>query len=221
MRVKRPLDVGMSARLGCQLTRQLLCFSQEHAIGNVRLRHGKLEDPLHREFLTKEVDVAFCNNYNHVFGDKSQKAKPTYPFTLDDYVAGLFCLMKPGAVLVTLERLQLGLSRKDANRARQKHGLHESEQASFFEMEEIVLAGRDLLSWRGDVEFSVFKYTRIGDAKFFCCNPACKNSRTMVAIQAWRKEDEHVIANCCRRCKREEKGTRKRKVPDFFVAKRG
>ena len=194
--------------------------SQEHAIGKLRLRHGKLEDKEHRYFLTDGVDVAFCNNYNQAFGEKSQKSGPRHLHSLEDFIAGLFCLLQPGAILVTLGRLSLGPSLKDANRARRKHGFDESEAASFYEMEEIVFSGRDLVSWSRGLKFSVFKYTRIGDANFLCCNRDCENARNMVPIQAWCYEGERVIVNCCP-CKNEIKESRKRKKPDYFVAKGG
>ena len=71
----------------------------------LHLRHGRLEEEANREFLTKDVTRALVNNFDCQFSYKVAKANQTY--TLDDCIAGLFALMRPGTILITLHPLPL------------------------------------------------------------------------------------------------------------------
>jgi SAM-dependent methyltransferase len=178
--------------------------------GKVHLRHGRLEDPDHQEFLTKNVTRAYVNNFNGVFAERSSKV--TQKWFLDNYVAGLFALMRPGAVLVSLHPLNLGPTKTEANRTRKKQGLTESEDASFYEVDKILLGKAcDTVKWNqfsgNQKNIYVYKYTRVnqstadGAAVFLCCNPACNFARDDVATPATsqNEEDRTVINHCeCR-----------------------
>lgn len=206
-----------------------VAMRQDHGIGQVDLRHGRLEDPRNRAFLTEEVDVALCNNYNGVF---KRCAKVRNKYNLDDFVAGLFCKMKPGAVLITLDRLDIGPAcRTRANKYRSACGLDESDDVSFYEMEELICVGKDndLFSWQGggEKQYTVFKYTRVTGATFMCCNPHCEQAQCNAKIQAWEEvmisspdqpDEPRVVVNTCH-CKVDvgSKTSRKRRAPDCIV----
>ena len=179
-------------------------------VGDVKLRHGRLEDPEHQEFLTKGVTRAYVNNFNGVFAERSTKGNQKW--FLDDYCAGLFALMGPGAMMVTLHPLSLGPTRSEANDTRRRRGLSESENSSFYEVEKVLL-GRacDTVKWNqrsGNTKnLYVYKYTRVeqanedGKAYFLCCNPACKFATDAVPIPATTQNEENrtVINHCeCR-----------------------
>lgn len=178
------------------------------------MRHGSLHAPEHRAFLTEDVDVAFCNNFGNVFGHRCVD-KPEEK-TMDDYLAGLFCLLKAGAVFVTLHPLPLPPSLEEANMIRARLGLQESEAASFYNVEEYELFGKGLLSWT-DKSFVVYKYTRTNQsvATFLCCNPKCEKARSMEAIPACRMEgDSFLINHCdCRVAERTTRNTSKYECP--------
>lgn len=213
-------------------------------MGQVELRRGELQAAEFRGFLTnvdsqfckgkssmgtkssgRGVIKAFCNNYGGNFDEGALKAGQSY--SIDDFLAGLFALMPPGSVLVTLHKIRLGLSRTEANEKRRKHGLPdpESDLASFFDMEEVLLGeGRDVANWFGGSKdlkkkmITVFKYTRLcqqssgdggSDAVFLCCNANCDfaASKPPKKIEATRNViqdgSEKVVINtcpCCRGC---------------------
>lgn len=164
--------------------------------GELDLRHGRMEAPEHREFLTnpQSVTKVFVNNFNGVFADKCEMAKQTY--FLDNYLAGIFAQMKVGSILVTLHPLDLGPSQSGANQRRRQHGLSESANSSFYEDEKVSLGmAKDVVSWSqyggcGDI-IDVYKYTRVkqetsdGDESvFLCCNPICDKARLGTPITA-------------------------------------
>jgi len=178
------------------------------------MRHGSVHAPEHCNFLTQDVDVAFCNNFGNVFGHRCVD-KPE-EMTMDDHIAALFCFMKPGAVLITLHPLPLGPSLEEANMIRKRLFLKESDEASFYNVEEYELSGKGLVSWT-DNSFVVYKYTRTQQpvATFLCCNRNCAKAREMQAISATRKEDNVVVMNhCdCRVAERTTRGTSKYECP--------
>jgi hypothetical protein len=153
--------------------------------GAIKLRRGRLEDPVHREFLSKDVTKAYLNNYNGVFAERSDMLPPF----LDAYNAALFAMMKPGAVMVTFHPLDLGSPRSEINKHRKLKGLEESDDAGFFEMETIALGrANNSVKWcrkSGDTTvIKVYKYTRLDQpsyknknvAVWMCTNPMCNNA---------------------------------------------
>lgn len=157
------------------------------------MRHGSLESPEQYNFLTENVDVAFCNNFGEVFGERSKKPKQRY--NLDDQIAGLFSKFKKGAAMVTLHPLPLGPGRQEVNAIRSRHNLATSDEASFYDVEEYQLSGKELLSWT-DKPFVVYKYTKLGDS-FLCSNPKCVKARDKIPIEASRKEGDSFLVNRC------------------------
>jgi hypothetical protein len=180
--------------------------------GELRLRHGRMEAPEQREFLTNPQGItkAFANNFNGVFADKCEMAKQTY--FLDNYLAGTFAQMKVGSILVTLHPLDLGPSQSEANQRRQQHGLVESVNSSFYEDEKVSLGmAKDVVSWsqyggKKDI-IDVYKYTRVkqetndGASVFLCCNPLCDKARLRTPIPATVTVTvdggERVVMNSC------------------------
>jgi hypothetical protein len=180
--------------------------------GELDLRHGRLEEPDHREFLTNPQGItkAFANNFNGVFADKCEMAKQTY--FLDNYLAGTFAQMKVGSILVTLHPLDLGPSQSGANQRRQQHGLSESLNSSFYEDEKVSLGmAKDVVSWSqygscNDI-IDVYKYTRVkqetsdGESVFLCCNPRCDKATLGTPIPATVTVtvagEERVVMNSC------------------------
>jgi len=184
-------------------------------IGNIRFRHGQLEVPEHREFLTNPTGItkAFVNNFNEVFSFRSAKANQTY--YLDDYVAGLFAQMAPGSIMVTLHPVNLGQPRSKAVELRRLHGLPtESLNISFFEAEKIdFLEANQVASWSmnggNDKQIQVYKYTRLQQEKdgisvFLCNNPACTAAQCGTPIPAIKtiqvNGEERVVINYCESC---------------------
>jgi hypothetical protein len=181
--------------------------------GELHLRHGRLEAPENREFLTNPQGItkAFANNFNGVFADKCEMAKQTY--FLDNYLAGTFAQMKVGSILVTLHPLDLGPSQSDANKRRQQHGLAQSVNSSFYEDEKVPLGmANDVVSWsqyggKTDI-IDVYKYTRVkqetgdGASVFLCCNSQnCDKARLGTPIPATVTVtvagEERVVMNSC------------------------
>jgi len=182
----------------------------DYSMGKTEFVHGKLEDPQHQDFLTKPSTPggsikAFCNNYGGVFAHKS--AKDSQLYVLDDYIAGLFALMPPGSILVTLHPLTLALTRSQANAQRETHGLERSTNASYYEMEKIdVGPKKEVVSWgRSDNPLYAYKYTRVHQdttsAVFQCSNPNCSVARAGTNIAATRTrtigEEQLVVRNIC------------------------
>ena len=187
-------------------------------VGKVDLRLGRLEDPKQKEFLTKGITRAYVNNFNGVFAERSSKNKDKW--FLDDYISAIFASMAPGAIMVTFHPLNLGLDRESANELRSKHNLRESDHASYYDSEKILL-GKAFCSvkWNkrsGNTnEIYVYKYRRLHqpghhDAVFLCSNPSCKLANDMVPIPATTKnEDGRCVINHCK-CKFSPKNLRKR-----------
>ncbi len=187
-------------------------------VGKVDLRLGRLEDPNQKDFLTKGITRAYVNNFNGVFAERSSKNKDKW--FLDDYISGIFASMAPGAIMVTFHPLNLGLDRDSANELRSKHNLDESDHASYYDIEKILL-GQAFCSvkWNkrsGNTnKIYVYKYRRLEqpghhDAVFLCSNPSCKMATNMVPIPATTvNEDGRCVINHCK-CKFSPKNLRKR-----------
>jgi hypothetical protein len=185
-------------------------------VGDIHLKHGRLEDIEYREFLTQGVTRAYVNNFNGVFADRSSKGNQKW--YLDDYVAGLFALMKPGTLMITLHPLNLGPTRNEANDSRKKQGLSGSDNASFYEVERILLGKAcDTVKWtqmsgnRNNIY--IYKHTRLEqeseESVFLCCNPSCKFAKDEVPISATALNDEdRVVMNHCQ-CKITAKNLRR------------
>jgi hypothetical protein len=192
-----------------QLISQNRAMTPPRAIGGIDLRLGRLEDPTHTEFLTKGVTRAYVNNFSGVFAERSSKNDQKW--FLDDYVAGLFALLEPGAIMITFHPLNLGLDREGANEQRKKHNLTESGNSSFFVFERLALGKAcKTVKWNirsgNQTEIQVYKYTRVrqpseGRAVFLCTNPQCPKARNAVPIDATMENEEGrcVLAHCsCR-----------------------
>ena len=188
------------------LVRQHRRFASRRIAGEIQLRHGRLEDEIHREFLTNGVTKAVVNNFNGVFAERSVKNKSLW--FLDDYCGGIFGLMAPGATMVTLHPLALGPSIDQANTARRKHKLPESSNASFYSVEKIVLGKAcDTVKWNqksgNENLIHVYKYTRLQqdtgtESVFLCCNPNCVLAMESVPIPATTTNDEgRCVINRC------------------------
>ena len=193
--------------------------SSRRIVGQVNLRHGRLEDDIHRDFLTKGVTRAYVNNFNGVFADRSIKKKCVW--FLDDYVAGLFALLAPGAIMVTLHPLNLGPTQEEANRIRRRHDLRESSNASFFSVEQVLLGKAcDTVKWNqhsgNSKDMFVYKYTRLHQdagphSVFMCCNPVCELAKigTPISATTTNEEGRYVINQC--RCKFTAKNLRRQR----------
>lgn len=181
----------------------------QRIVGKVSFRHGRLEDEAHRDFLTKGVTRAYVNNFNGVFAERSSKLNQKW--FLDDYVCGLFGLMEPGTILVTLHPLNLGPTQDEVNSKRRKHELGESPNASFFTVEKILLGkAYNSVKWNqhsgNENSIYVYKYTRLAqpagpDAVFLCCNRDCEDAKNCTPIKAVTiNEEGRCVMNHCR-CK--------------------
>jgi hypothetical protein len=169
---------------------------QKNSVGTIRLRHGRLEDPAHREFLSG-CDLAIVNNAHGVMAERARMAKHG-DFLIDDYVAAIFAAMKPGGVMFTFYAIdaRLGLSRSEAKAVRKTHNLTTDElELSFYDSEEFILNanGESMVSWgsASNVQ-TIYKYTRLDQktidekAMFLCCNPFCEKAVTNEPLHATR-----------------------------------
>jgi Tfp pilus assembly major pilin PilA len=123
---------------------------QDKKPGRVFLKKGRLEGRAVRRFLTSpgKITKGFCNNFNGVLGYRASRPGVKDSYNIDDYVGALFALMEEGSILVTLYPLQLGPSRTQVNAVRAQAGLPESANASFYDMEDVVLGqAKDVVSW--------------------------------------------------------------------------
>ncbi|KAL3908866.1 MAG: hypothetical protein SGILL_008318 [Bacillariaceae sp.] len=192
-----------------ELERQNASIENPIGVGKVELRLGQLEDPQHKDFLTQGVTKAYVNNFNGVFAERSTKLGQKY--FLDDYVAGLFALLQPGAIMVTFHPISLCLDLNEANEARRKHGMEDSANASFYEYERVPLGqAYKTVKWKqisgNTKEIYVYKYRRLlqdhgGEAVFLCSNPKCKNAIDNKPITASiiNEEGRYVMNHCpCR-----------------------
>ena len=142
---------------------------------SVELLHGNLADPVHRTFLTDEVDLMFCNNFNDIMNTRANlRSIDWYP---DDYIAGLFTQLKPGAKLVTLYPIKrLPPSLHEATDDRLARHMMPNEHASFFNLQVIPHSGGDDNFTFCNKPFQFYVYTRIGPSAFLCSDPSCPNN---------------------------------------------
>jgi hypothetical protein len=185
---------------------------RRNQVGSVELRHGRLELPKFRDFITNpgRVTKAFVNNFDGVFAERSAKLGQKY--LLDHFIAGLFALMEPGSVMVTLHPLALGHSLNSANELRRRHGMEESDFASFFQSETVTLGeAKDVVSWShggsNRKPIQVYVYRRIhqpnnGAAVFLCNNPQCEKAhsvepQTAVGVVDINGEGDRVVISEC------------------------
>lgn len=213
--------------------------------GRIRFQHGRLEEPRHREFLTvnsKYKDMgdgrttgtikAFANNFNGVFADRCARAKQTY--FLDHYISGIFALMKPGSIMVTLHPLldmPPPLSVVTANRKR--HKLKTSRDASFYELDQSSIGvAKDSVSWSqgggNNKKVAVYRYKRVkqstDEAVFLCSNLDCPNAQSKKPIPATKivevAGEQLVVVNHCD-CGISEKSFRQRRPVDYTSVQYG
>jgi len=151
----------------------------KRTIGKIEMREGSLTDIKNRQFMT-EANVVLVNNANDIFGVRSgtPKGKPT----LDEHVAGLFAMMKPGTKMVTFHPLLcLGRCLIEENEWRVTNNLPQSIDASFFTCEKYSI-GQRVVHWT-DRDITVFLYTKVkqnsedGVALFLCRDKKCQGSR--------------------------------------------
>jgi len=189
-----------SVKLSDALFQQASQSSDTFGNGKVMLRQGRLEDPLHRDFLTADVTRVYCNNFNETFGPRACFSALDDP--LDKCMAGLFTQMRKGTEFVTLAPL-VGLppTLNQVNTKRAKSGLSESPSASFYELEVFdIPTGHDYLSFT-DQKFMVYKYTKLTDeATFLCCRRGCQASKEPISGFA-EKSNGVLIPNAhCPHC---------------------
>ena len=201
-------------------------------IGKVTFRHGRLEQPKFREFLTdcnksNGVIKALANNFNGVFADRCAKVNQNY--FLDHYISGLFTMMKPGSILITLHPLldlPPSLATITENR-RRLFKLTTSSTASFYELEQFSIGkAKDSVSWShgggNKKNVMVYRYTRVQQptdkAVFLCNNPKCPLAISETPIPATKRVfiegEERVVVNHCS-CKISEKSLRQRRKIDY------
>ena len=165
-------------------------------VGKVEFKHGRLEDPDHREWLTlynRDGEdghmKVFVNNFNCLFADRSAKIGQKY--YLDHFVAGLFSLMKPGSKLLTLYPLALPPPYSEASKSRNKRGLTVNADCSFFEHKVVKIGkAKDCVSWSQNGSCNNIieghLYTRLQQeadrAVILCCNPACEKAQKDIPI---------------------------------------
>jgi hypothetical protein len=104
---------------------------------------------------------------------------------------------------------------------RKKQGLNESENASFYEVEKVLLGKAcDTVKWNqhsgNQKNIYVYKYSRQSqpdgdDAVFVCCNPVCQLAKDEVPISATTKnEEDRCVMNHCE-CKVTAKNLRRQR----------
>lgn len=225
-----------SENLKCQRKIHLERDDRLTTVPDVKYRHGRLEDPAHRDFIigldSDAMNAIGCvkvlvNNFNGVFADRCAKSNQVY--YLDHYLSGLFASMKPDSVFVTLHPLlDMPLPYSVAVENRRKHNLPSDSNASFYEMEKFNIGkAKDCVSWSqngGNVNnLIIYRYTRLKQegetAVFLCANPKCDNARKCIPIEATKEIDcempqglpeKRVVINHCS-CKMEGKTLRKRR----------
>jgi hypothetical protein len=203
---------------------------QDKKPGKVILQRGRLESKAARRFAVNpgEITKAFCNNYNGVFGYRSARPGFEDRYNIDDYVGALFALMEPGSILATMFKLQLGPSKQQVNRIRVQAGLAPSDNASFYDMEEVVLGqARHVVSWSdggGNHHLiRLYVYTRVqqpdkaqcdvddgmhNSTVFLCSNMKCDNAKKSIPIPATKfyeytpsgkeKPIKRLVINTCK-----------------------
>lgn len=192
---------------------------QKRAIGDVTYLHGRMEDVTNRDFLVDGTDVVLCNNAHDVFSARSE-LKGTTLF-LNNILVGLFLQMKPGSVLVTLDKLPIGPDCNAIYRRRRENGLAQidevAEDCSFFTADEKTFEEDELVSWTHGKGVTVYKYTRTksNEPKILCSNPSCEEARSSTPFDARKEQEGHVVLNSCSCCYMFAPA-RERKAPQRF-----
>lgn len=177
------------------------------------MRHGTFEAPEHRSFLTQNVDVLYCNNFNGVFGERANSMSVTW--CLNDYIGGLLTQLKPGAKLITLDQIRrLPPSLTEANETRVANGLPAHDEASFYTMDIVENdGGNDMLSFTS-MPFKMYVYTRINrTASFLCCNPECNYNHDPIeaGMKVGQGDKERLVSAIdCPGCKQHMRPKRER-----------
>ena len=209
---------------------------QKFTPGTITFQHGNLQDPQHREFLTKGVTHIFFDNYNGVFSGERGLAE-----NLERYVAALFAGAPEGTIMITMSPLRAALGckpLKEAISSREKLGLPipHATDASFYEVEEFKLGPiNDVYSFaagyteREYARLKCYLYLRTHqqtkEASFLCNNPDCKVAQEATPVEAIHFETLHkgssdekaaVIGGCS--CGFSDRLLRRRK---FTAGRRG
>lgn len=202
---------------------------QKFSPGSITYRHGYLQDPQHRDFLTTDVTHIFFDNYNGIFSGFRGLAE-----NLERYVAALFAGAPEGTIMITMSPLRASLGckpLKEAIHTRHRFGLPvpEATDASFYEVEEFNLGPiNDVYSFAAgyaeteQAQVKCYLYLRTHQqtkrASFLCNNPQCKMAQEATPIEAVHFEtakkggnthNAAVIGACC--CGVSDKALRMRK----------
>ena len=178
-----------------------------------------MEDVANRDFMVDGTDVMLCNNAHDVFSDRSE-LKGTTLF-LNHILVGLFLQMKPGSVLVTLDKLPIGPDCNAVYKRRCEHELAQRDETaddcSFFTADEQTFEGDELVSWTYGKGITVYRYTRTKSQKpeILCCNPNCEEAHSCTPFDARKEQDGHVVLNSCS-CGYTFAPARERKAPERF-----
>ena len=116
---------------------------------------------------------------------------------LNSYVGALFAEMRPGSIMVTLDKITcLGRSVKEENENRVRRNIEPNPNASFFEYERKSV-GNFAVTWGGDLkEQFVWVYRRIHDGtdsnigKFLCSKPNCNSGNKFFTMMIPSTGDE-------------------------------
>jgi hypothetical protein len=201
---------------------RIACFRQKRFVGGIKIRQGGLAEKAHREFLTADVDLLYCNNYNDVFGVRANNTGEV-SYCPDDYIAGLLTQLAPGAKLVTLSEIRrLPPPLTEANEIRKSNGLPEHEQASFYELKTVEdEGGEDKLTFT-EMPYTIYIYTRTGDATFLCDVARCAYAKNATPILAYTtieegNHDERLVTVAeCPCCATPRRARRKRKEVESY-----
>uniref|UniRef100_A0A7R9W1H5 Uncharacterized protein n=2 Tax=Pseudictyota dubia TaxID=2749911 RepID=A0A7R9W1H5_9STRA len=128
--------------------------------------------------------------------------------------------MKPGAVMVTFERvLELGRTLSEENKGRLMRGLPESQDASFFECTWHSL-GRNAVTWSYTNNVVVWVHRRVqqstGSTALFLCNnkDCCKKTKSK-PNGAVENADQALLREKCAFCSQPRLPCPRQKVPLF------
>ena len=200
-------------------------INDRHALtarcGVCELRQGNMRDEKHWDFLTQAREgghmKVFVNNFADVMGRRSTETRDGP--TLDDRICAIFAALKPGARMLTLNRmLALGPSRDQANAVREQRGLEPSADASFFSYRTVMLEpkarpwapeGEDVVSWSG-LPIEAHVYERLGGqslpggaAAFLCSARGCQMGNH--SATAVLDDESHELVTECVYCGEERR----------------